>query len=232
MALTGFPNFQLGVTSNWKGTAHVWRTASSHSGSNFTTLPNVLSFLNSYWNVIQQFMSQIHSNDYVLHWQYYDGHTPASLFEKTYASKASAAADGFVNTLMGDALVDPDHITSGLETCCLLQAQVGNSSSGKPVYMRKFIHGTCGSYDGTDNIPLAGAAPGIAAGLGNGSMFGTRVLVSPKGAQPAAGWTISPYFSNHQMPRRRKKAASSSLLSSAERAALAAAGDALAALVG
>jgi hypothetical protein len=210
MALTGLPNFQMQYSGPWRGITKVQSWASSHSGSAFTTEADALAFLQSFWLVVSAFMAaDIVSSEsvWVSKWSYYNGTTRAALWEAEYVTSADAVAAGFTYANAGDALNLGDD-PAPPEVCILLEAPIGLSATGKPVSIKKYIHWTQGlgpapSYDTSGTGALA-----YALKLGNGDLYGSRVLTSPHGAQGT--WVPYDYFSNHQMMRRRKAAASSS----------------------
>lgn len=211
MAKTGHPNFQLKMWGPWRGIQHRWSMAHGHSGQPFTTQADAISFLNSYWDNVSPFFGKAWtgvSGFYCAGWSYYNGTTSAALWEKDYTNQTEAGADGFLTTYYGDAYA-AEGVQAAPEVCVRLQAPVGNSSTGKPVYNKIFVHycdGTPGSA--SDEPNFGSGAAGYAANLGNGSLFDSRVLISPGGKQGA--WVPYTYYANHQMQRRRKKSSSSS----------------------
>lgn len=213
MAKTGHPNFQLKMWGPWRGIQHRWTISHGHSGSPFTTEADAISFLNSVWVNVSPFFAKAWtgvSTFYCAGWSYYNGTSSAALWEKDYANQAAATTDGFVTTYYGDAYAS-EGVPASPEVCIRLQAPVGNSSTGKPVFLRMFVHYADGTPSGTGNdIPNFGSgAAGYAANLGNGGLFGSRVLISPGGKQ--GDWAPYGYYANHQMQRKRKKASSSSI---------------------
>lgn len=214
MAKTGLPNFTMDVSGPWRGITKVQSWASSHSGSAFTTESDQIAFLQSVWNVLSSFISAAYSGETTL-WMskvsYYNGTGGTTIYEAEYVDSAAAVAAGYEQTHFGSALNLGDDPVAP-EICILLEAPIGLSKSGKPVTMKKFVHWTqgIGTAPSIDESGEGGAA--IAATLGNGGLYGSRVLTSPHGAQ--GDWVIYPYFSNHQMQRRRKKKTSSSSSSS------------------
>ena len=90
------------------------------------------------------------------------------------------------------------------EACAMLEAPIGLSKTGKPVTMKKFVHGCAAPTAENDGLPGVNAhSSAVAAALGNGSLYETRVLISPSGAQGT--WSALAYYGNHQAQRRRKK---------------------------
>jgi hypothetical protein len=146
---------------------------------------------------------------WVSRWAYYDGSASAPLMEKTYAA-ASDTPTPLKPT--GAAFASAGSVQESLETCVLLQAQVGVNSKNKPNFCRKYIHGVPSGnvVYGTDSVDVQWnfepAAATAAAAMGNGSWYLNRVYCSPSGGQAiGAGWVAEPYPGNHQMPRGRKR---------------------------
>jgi hypothetical protein len=210
VAKTGYPNFVLKYTAPWRGTQHVWSVASSHSGALLSSNAQVLSLLQSIHGVFAEFMSVAAADQYLSGYRYYDGHASAAIYEADYTSAAASASAGWAAPAdYGGAYAGTNNNVCGLETCLVLQAPIGNSSSGRPLFMRKWIHGVPAGND-MDQPPLSTSAAAIVAQLGNGTLPYNRVLVSPKGAQGA--WVYNGYYGAHKMPRRNPKRTSSSSL--------------------
>jgi hypothetical protein len=212
VAKTGLPNFALKFCGPWRGIVHTWSITSSHSGSAITTEAQVLTFLNAVQAVFAAFMAPSYGEGsdppvYVTGWAYYNGTSSAALWEKEYTTSAEATADGF--TLTYGVGLGGGTTPCSAEVCVMLMAPVGESSTGKPVALRHYIHYTGGS--GESFTPATGAAA-IAASLGNGDLPFSRVLTGPTGKQ--GDWVIYPFYSNHQMQRKRRKSSSSSSSSS------------------
>lgn len=208
MAKTGLPNFQMRYSGPWRGITKTQSWASSHSGSKFTTNSDIEAFLISFWEVMVTFMYAASSGPAEAYWvskvAYYDGTNSAALYEQEYTTQADAIAAGYTLTGKGTSLNLGDDPTPP-ETCILLEAPIGLSKTGKPVTMKKYIHWTQGL--GTTPSFISPQAADNAALLGNGGLYGSRVLTSPHGAQ--GSWVPYAYFSNHQMERRRKKSGGS-----------------------
>jgi hypothetical protein len=220
MAVTGHPNHVIEFTSPWRGNPHRWASVSNHSGASFGTTSDIIAYLQSVFDVLRFFISASDLLTYVSAVKYYNGSTHTPIYENIFTTQAEATAAGFglggsgVSANQGEAFIGglSTQLMSGLECCTILQAPVGLSSKGKPVFLKKFIHCAPAGQGDSDQVPLASGAGALAATLGNGSLYGSRVLISASGKQ--GSWSPSPYFGNHQMPRRRKKASSSSLTSS------------------
>lgn len=223
MAKTGHPNTVHEFTSPWRGSGHVWRLTANHSGTSFTTDPNRISWLQSLFGQFLLFISPQDTATFCSGVKYYDGETSVPLYEATFVNEAAAAAAGYalggstVTANQGEAYSEAEagDQRSGLESCCVLLAPVGTNSKGKPVFMRKYIHAVPGTTGQTNELPFNDLAQGYAAALGNGSLYGSRVLCSASGAQ--GDWSADLYYGNHQLYRRAKKKTS---LSSASTSSL------------
>lgn len=233
MAKTGHPNFQLHMWMPWRGVQKRWTIASSHSGLPFTATSDQLAFMISVWDNISPYFAKAWqgvSGFYCGGYSYYDGTNSAPIGEATYANLAAAVAAGFVTTAYGDAYA-AEGVQASPEVCVRVQAPVGLSKTGKPVTIKHFIHGVDGTpgTSGTDQPNWSSGYLTYAENLGNGNLYGTRVLCSGSGKQGT--WTVYTYYANHQMYRKRKKAgsSSSSILSAAEALAEKALQDALSA---
>jgi hypothetical protein len=97
-----------------------------------------------------------------------------------------------------------------LEVCALAEASVGKSATGKPVFLRKWIHGVLASGEGNEfeapNNPPSG---GVLHEWINGAGPKLVVPVDPTGGTQGTGWTITTHLHTHQLRRgpKRKKAA-------------------------
>lgn len=215
MAKTGHPNFDLKFAGPWRGTEHTWSVASSHSGGSLTPGGDVQDFMMSVHTVITSFFAEFWSGNaevYCAGYSYYNGTDSAAIEEQEFTSLSEAIAAGYDQSAYGAAYTGSGQ-PNPPETCARLQAPVGLSKTGKPVFLRKYVHYCAGP--GT-NIPVSTAGQAIAAQLGSGALFDSRVLISSSGKQGT--WSCYAYAANHQMQRKRKKASSgsSSLLGVAE----------------
>jgi hypothetical protein len=204
MAKTGFPNGVLRYDAPWRGTIKTWSLTFNHSGA-LLSAPQALTFLQALHNsVFCAFFSAAASSQYLSSYAYYDGTNSAALQEADYASAADSEAAGWngVSTY-GDAYMATPTGVSGLETCVVLKALVGTSKTGKPIWMRKFIHGVPPMLGDSDNAPLTGGAQALALALGDGTLPGNRVLCSAKGNQGT--WEVETYFGNHKLFRAYNK---------------------------
>ena len=113
--------------------------------------------------------------------------------------------------------VSSDHPCSGaafssaaeyqqLEVCFLAHAQVGTSATGKPKYLRKWIHGARSDGSGNTKKPYA-------AGVTDATVLdkwisgsGPRLLVpvSPSDGTQGAGWVVDTKLYTHQLRKGHK----------------------------
>lgn len=222
MAKTGHPNFDYTCQGQWRGAAHNFSITGNHSGTSFgqadaqafmegTASPYALCFA--------FFQSPSIS---VVSSRYYDGQNAAPVFVAEYNTDNPAPTPlTALGTAYGD---DPADGYLPLEVCAMIESFVGLGSTSKPVYNRKFLRGvpTSALSGGTDtdsptiNVNATGST--AAAKLGNGSLYGGRVYISPD-ARSANNWVMLSEAGNHQIPRGRKRSSSkatSSALSEAE----------------
>lgn len=226
MARTGHPNTVHDFTSQWRGTPHRWSLTANHSGTSFTTSADQILYLKSLFDIFRIFISASDITTYLSGVRYYDGSTATPIYENLFGDQAAATAAGYglgggsVSGTQGEGFTggETTQLCAGLECCTILQAPVGLSSTGKPVFLKKFIHCAPASQPGiVDGPTLSTDGPMYAAALGNGTLYGSRVLCSATGKQ--GDWVVAPGWGNHQMPRRKKKVTSASLTSDLLRAA-------------
>lgn len=202
MAKTGRGNFELKMVGPWRGNQHTWSLTSSHTGAAFTSPTDIHAFMLDIYNTLASFIGTFWSGStdvYMQGWSYYDGVHSAAVEEVSYATAAAAIAAGYLQTPFGTAYTGSGQPMQP-ECAVRLEAPVGISSTGKPVTMKKFIH-FCQGPGLSPVISSTGTAN--AAKLGNGSLYGSRILCT--GTGKTGTWDVYGYFSNHQMNRRKKK---------------------------
>jgi hypothetical protein len=219
LAKTGHPNFVYEILSPWRVGFHKWGLTGNHSGGSFDATdaqtfmtgaasPFALSFA-PFINPLVPSSGGGQSNT-VVRAAYYDGINSAPVWEASYDSVTPAPTHlqplGTAWQHIGSAIVN-----DALEVCVVIEARVGTSVKNKPVFVRKYIHGVpTGNINvNTEGLPIyefASEATTAAQAMGDGSWFGSRVYVSPKGSQaPAASYVPLESPGNHQMPRGRKR---------------------------
>jgi hypothetical protein len=107
-----------------------------------------------------------------------------------------------------------------LETCLLLETKLSTlSSTGKPVYLRKYYRGIMsgtveddqnGGVNPTDIAGIQALTLPFKTGMGTNNY----VVIGNSGEQASTAPTVHPFLVAHQIPRgRRKKASSANILS-------------------
>lgn len=204
MAKTGHPNVNLRYNAPWRGITKTWSVQFNYSGA-LLSAPQALTFMQEVHNaVFAAYFSQHASAQFLSGYSHYDGTNSAALVEVEFDNAAASIAGGFNGVASYGAAYDPttDLAVSGLEGCAVLLAPLGKNSTGKPFFMRKFLHGCPAMTGDTDGFTFAGGtAPAVQ--LGDGSLPGNRVLCTDKGAQGV--WDASEYIGNHQLIRKYVK---------------------------
>lgn len=138
-------------------------------------------------------------------WSYYPNESRAARDVMTYTSgqhptTASAFAPG-------------SGYEQQLEVCFLARAQLGKSITGKPVYLRKWIHGAVSSPDpNTKGVYVSGSTDlTVFAKWNTGSGPRSVYPVDPTGGSKPANWQCEQHLFTHQLrrgPKRKKVAVS------------------------
>lgn len=210
MARTGHPNLVLEYQCAWRGIQKNWAIASSHSGATLSA-DQAFAFLVAVDSIVKGFMSQSATDVFLSRYAYYNGQDSAPLQEADYEDKASSITAGWnPDSAKGVAYAAQSTGVCGAESCVVLLAPVGESSTNKPVFLRHWIHNVPPSTTDGDAPPFADAAATLAAQLGDGSLPGNRVLISASGKQGT--WSPSPSFGAHKMSRKWTKSKSTSIL--------------------
>jgi len=101
------------------------------------------------------------------------------------------------------------------EVCVLATAHVGESSKGRPVYLRKWIHDVCATVPDPNQIGTNKGDTTIYAKWNHGCGPHNLVPVSPStGQQPLGDWASEPHLFTHQLRRgpKVKRTAAASLI--------------------
>lgn len=206
----GLPNITITFNSPWRGIRHNWSHVSFHSGQAFTAQSDQISYLQSVFLILSMYIVSGDTSTFVSKVKYYDGVARTPVYEAVYTTAAAASAAGFrlnssgTNPNQGQAYGGSGETIAPFEACCILAAPVGLSKTGKPVLLKHYMHQCAGAASSTaDNVPYAVGGAAECVALGNGSLFGGRVLASSSGKQGT--WNAEPYYGNHQAYRRRKK---------------------------
>ncbi len=209
MAKTGRPNFAYILQGTWRGASHKFQITGNTTGSALgagdaqdfmegSLSPFALSFA--------PFMATEATE--VIGTRYYNGTSSAPVFEADYDPGAPPAA--LVPTCTGFSATDADGLP--LEVCVMLEARVGTSSKGKPVFCRKYLRGAPrnGIAEG-GGWSFSSTAAASASTMGDGSWYNSITYASPKGATADSnGWSALVEPGNHQIPRGKKRKTSSS----------------------
>ena len=219
MAKTGHPNFVYAISSPWRTQRHVWSLTGNHSGSSLNSgdaetfmtgaaSPFALSFAPFLTAAPDGATTYAQFDHQVVRAAYYNGQDSAPVWEADYDATTPAPSTLLPTATgpSGAAVFDP---YGSLEACLEMRAPVGLSSTNKPVFVRKYIHGLPSQWvatniDGVQTIALSSAGTAALAAMSNGDWFGSRVYIARSGNQPAASdWVVLP--GAHQMPRGRRK---------------------------
>lgn len=140
------------------------------------------------------------THTYLGGWRYYpiQGHTATGLQDYT-PSQHPATGSAW------NATTTPQQIT----VCALARCYVGKSATGKPVYLRKWIHDIIS--DGSGDL-LGGFAAGVTqttilAKWNTGSGPKLLVPVDPTGGTQGGPWTLDTNLRTHQLRRGPKRKA-------------------------
>ena len=101
-----------------------------------------------------------------------------------------------------------------LEVCVLAECEVGVSSKGRPVYLRKWIHDVRADIGDPNSIANPIDGPTVFDKWDHGSGPHSNVPVSPTTGAQGNGWQAETHLFTHQLRRgpKRPPAASASLL--------------------
>lgn len=248
MAKTGHPNFVYAISSPWRTQRHTWSLTGNHSGSSFSgsdaetfmtgsASPFALSFAPFLTAAPSTAETYAEFDHQVVRAAYYNGEDSAPVWEADYSSE-SPPPSTLLPTSTAPVSSGPYLSYGSLEACLEMRAPVGLSSTNKPVFVRKFVHGLPSGWvttniDGVQTIGLSTAGTAALEAMNNGDWYGSRVYIARSGNQPSASdWIVLP--GAHQMPRGRRKvsakagaSASATLLKLLEGGALAIGGDVL-----
>lgn len=248
MAKTGHPNFVYAISSPWRTQRHTWSLTGNHSGSSLSGTdaatfmtgadsPFALSFAPFLTAAPSTATEYAEFDHQVVRAAYYNGEDAAPVWEADYNSD-SPPPSTLLPTGTAPSTAGPFNAYGSLEACVEMRAPVGLSSTNKPVFVRKYVHGLPSGWvttdiDGVQTIALSTAGTAALEAMNNGDWFGSRVYIARSGNQPSASsWIVIP--GAHQMPRGRRKvtakagaSASSVLLSLLESGAIGLAGAAL-----
>lgn len=219
MGVNGHWYVEVSKQGFWRGSPHQWQnryimSGAQPSASDANTVANALKVIE---DQIHPSASAAHGVGFLRASSYGSGSGAPFAVVEYNVGGGSGSATGFTGPAWGSETIT---WAPTLETCLLVETRVtGLSSSGKPVYLRKYFRGI-NSGETEDNTSDQVAAPDVAGveaavlpwktGMGSGSW----VVIAASGAQAASAPVCSPYLVAHQIPRgRRRKTSSGSSLS-------------------
>lgn len=196
-----YQRITLHMSTPWvrgQGGRQIWSCKFNLSGASALLANEMEPTALDLWDPIRQLCRP---ETYLAGWRYYppEGHTATGLLDYTSlqhpaASVAFAASAPIQNT----------------EVCYYARAYLNKSATGKPVYLRKYIHGAQSSADG-QSIPTysGGVTPAtIFAKWNTGSGPKAVVPIDPTGGQQSSAWELLSQLHTHQLrrgPRRKAK---------------------------
>lgn len=205
MAKTGRPNFAYLCQGTWRGLTHNFQITGNTTGAALSAADAKI-FMEGTGSPYAKSFAPFQGTQQVavIGVRYYNGTSSAPVYEADYASGAAPApltptATAFSQGAGQDSLP--------LEVCVMVEATVGTSRTGKPVYCRKFLRGApIAGLSDTSQWDFASEAASAASAMGNGSWYNGIQYCSPSGATAGSGgWTALSYPSNHQVPRGKKR---------------------------
>lgn len=207
----GYWYIELEKQAYWRGNPHSWvnRYVMSGDDPTATAAQEVIGDLMAIENVLHAEVASGLGVGFVQGRAYSKNGGPPLAVVNYNESKAAGTATGFTGgTYDSVTLVQATTLEQCLETRTPLATL---SSSGKPVYLRKFFRGVSMNAEqevDAPNIIPAGVITALSAviqpwktGLGSNSY----VVIGTSGRQASGDPTFVDYFSNHQVPRGRKK---------------------------
>ena len=213
MAKTGLGNFDYTMQGYWRGAAHKFSITGNHSGSAFTAAvaPTFMTGAASPFALSFAPFIAVEGVTCVSA-RYYNGTDSAPIWEASYdeATPPPSTLQGTA-TAFAEAAGEP----APLESVVLLEANVGQSATNKPIFTRKYLRGApqaamAGSATGAVWDFSNTVATAAAKSMGDGSWYSNRVYCSPSGRQALGSpWVAAAFVANHQVPRGKKRKASS-----------------------
>lgn len=220
MAKTGRPNFVYICQGSWRGATHDFQITGNTTGAALNAT-NAKTFMEGETSPYALSFGpfQTSGNVDVIGTRYYNGVDSAPVYEADYAAGTAPAPLEPTSAAFSEGAENDSY---PLEICVMLEAKVGTSSTGKPVYCRKYLRGAPLASIGSDGEwAFTAAATTAAKAMGDGSWYSAITYCSPSGkTADSDGWSALVYPGNHQVPRGRKRkvstagSSSSSLLNS------------------
>lgn len=209
MAKTGRPNFAYILQGTWRGTTHKFQITGNTTGSALSS-SDAQAFLEGSLSPFALSFAPFLATEgtEVIGSRYYNGTSSAPVYEADYDPGSPPAA--LVPT--ATAFTAPDTDSLPLEVCVMLEARVGTSSKGKPVFCRKYLRGAPrNGVAAGGGWAFASGSAADAATMGDGSWYNSITYASPSGATAdSSGWSALVEPGNHQVPRGKKRKVASS----------------------
>lgn len=220
MAKTGHPNVVIDHGTNWRGKAHRWSTVYNLSGSTPNTADQI-SMMDALVDIENQILWGGGPN--------LAGFLEARFYTGQGGAPTTVIPFGDIDTPSGWTAYSGTGWSTGpafgeagaAESCLIVETKLnGLSSTGKPVYLRKYLHAVPAfpaAAIGSQQIPSADITSlnAYVKKWTDGSLTNGVVVIGPSGRQAASAPSVQSALGNHQMPRgrRQKKASSGGLLS-------------------
>jgi hypothetical protein len=136
-----------------------------------------------------------------------------SLIEYVYYAPGSKVATSF-NTYApgtypgtGSAYNPASGQAAQLEVAILLRSPVGKNSLGKPVYLRKWVHGVLASSTDPNSHASLADPSGLLSVYDDGAGPSKLVPVAPRNGSQGGPWMIEGHLYTHQLRRGHKRKA-------------------------
>lgn len=215
MGVNGHWYVEIRKQAYWRGNQHTWVNRYVMSGAQ-PTAADALTVINQIHDVETAIFPEVASGGGV---GFVDGKAYPSGKGSFFAivewneDLAPGTATGFTGTAYAGSGPPP---ANELEVCLLLETPVtGLSSTGKPVYLRKYYRGFGNT---SDEVTVPGQIPsGILSAIElHTSVFQTGmgasnwVVIGNNGEQASGPPVAKPFLYNRQVPKGRKRATSSS----------------------
>lgn len=201
---------ELEKQAYWRGVQHYWVNRYVMSGSD-PDASDAESVITDLVNI----ESQLHPNTavnvgcgYIEGRAYLSTGGPPFARNEYNASKAVDTATGFGGTTAGGYALT---WAPTLETCLLVETPMtGLSSTGKPVFNRKYIRGvTCSSAEDSSGVELPAAMitalNAVVLPWKTGMGASSWVVIGTSGRLASSAPTVHPYLVAHQVPRGKKR---------------------------
>lgn len=194
----------------WRGAVHTWMNRYVMSGVDPTSA-QAASTISALKNIENALYPQVTAGTGVgfVKGTAYLSTGGAPLTTQGYnTTLAAATATGFSGPTGGyTSLSFAGQLENCLETRTLL---TGLSSTGKPVYLRKYFRGFyAGTEDSFGAAPILAAditkATGTIAPWFTGMTTGSYTVIGVSGRQAAIAPTVQVWLGNHQVPRGKKR---------------------------